>query len=449
MRLFTILVFIIGIFVSSFTLAAQESMMEKLKGAQERACTNGTFFYGDDKAYNLNNKQTDPSKAQESELYKAIGSQKQEFFIATCTEDNNVKLAIYIKPTNAKFYYKVFSGTQDATGMATLDGGNINLMHTLIPDPQKQFADDINKLEINFLNDGVFVEYSESFFEQSKGFDRESSRNGSDRIEMIIPFVAPPEKPEKDGTQEDWDEYYLELKEHEASLLELEKPFIERLQKVGYTYSMLFIKVEGKKMGSFSMEDLRSYGVNLSGLDKFPKDQPIELLFIGVMAKKGHYELDIVSILRGGEKGKDLIYFEQTNYSKKVPIRLGDTPSGSKDNIMLIYEYCQYVTDCKPSIFISRKASRNGLDVIDISDTASVRSAWGEPDWTMKPNTSADFVKDGQKLNLNATFIRSNSVNLNLTEDESAAVILVIKQKVSKIQKQYVKELLGKDIEGE
>jgi hypothetical protein len=82
--------------------------MEKLKGAQERACTNGTFFYGDDKAYNLNNKQTDPSKAQESELYKAIGSQKQEFFIATCTEDNNVKLAIYIKPTNAKFYYKVF-----------------------------------------------------------------------------------------------------------------------------------------------------------------------------------------------------------------------------------------------------------------------------------------------------------------------------------------------------
>ncbi len=454
MRFITLFALIISFIAASSSAFAQEnSIMPKLKAAQEKACT-GKFFYGDSDSYDLNYKKVDLDKMETSALYKAIGSQKEEFFIAICMNDNDVKLVIYVKPKKDKFYYKTFTGFyyeisengEELSVNANLDSDNILLNKVLIPDPQKKFADDINKLDIKFLNDGIEIKFIESFFEQTKVFKESAKRGGSERLETIIPFIDKPEKPDKGDSQEDWDDYNEEMKEYEAKLKELENPILDRLQKVGYTYSMLFISVDGKKMGSFNPNDLKLQGVNLDGLDKFPQGLPIELLFIGFMYKEGHYELDIISILKGAE-GKDLLYFEQTNYSKKVPIRLGDTPFGSIDNIMFIYEYCEFITDCKPSILISRKATRNGFDVIDLSDPSNARSIWGDTAWTLNKVSHADFAKGNQKPNVNAVFVRASSVNLNLTEDESGAVILLIKQKVGSLQKQYVKELLGQDIE--
>jgi hypothetical protein len=433
-------------FLNLCNLFAQDNIMQKIKEAQEKLCS-GEFFYGDYYSYDLSHTRSDPDKAENSELYKAVNTSKKVFFISTCTEGRNVRLAIYSKPENDKFYFKVFEGTKDQNGIVTLDSGNIKLKHELIADPNKQFSGDINKMDISFFNDGIELIFVESFFEQSKIFKKLSSHNGSDRIEMIVPFVAPPEKLERDASQEDKDDYNEEMQEYEASLLELEKPLLERLEKAGYTYSFLFIKVDGKKMGEFTLEELKLQGVNLSGLEKFPQDLPLELLFIGLKEEKGHYQLDITSILKGGDKGKDIVEFQQTNYSKQVFLSLGDTPSGSKDNIMLFYEFCQFITDCKPSLFISRKATRNGIDIIDMGNSTSARSVWGDDTWTAYPCTHADLFKGNEGLNLNAKFIRSNSININHTEDENAAVVLLIKQKVGKIQKQYVKELLGKDLD--
>ncbi len=427
--------FAVSIFISC-SVFAQTSLIDKLKENSQKACGTGEFTSADSLNYGIDWKSTDPNVTiGDSALAKALGSTKSEYLLTACVSGTDAKVTLYIKYTQttdkifmASYSGKVAEGGTAALKTFSLNDGDVTVVWSYGPDKNKQFSKDINKFSITLIKDKLSLDIEESFYIQGKRFKEEAGVDAIKRQEIIIPELAA-------GDPEDDDD---NVKVDDS------KTMPKKIETVGYTYSMVFIDVEAdsNKLTPFLPEDLKSQGVTFSAIDNFPKDKQILLAMFGVLVKADHIELDVFALLKdpiGGDV--DLYDFTQSMYSVKTLVRGSKTEKGGLDEIVLLFESG---TTNKSSSLMWRKATKGGLDIINVAIGGKSKTYSGSP-WAAKDADISLFAAKKTKIDFNSTFMNTTDTKeMSITDDFSKVELAGAKIKINSMEKKWVKELLDK-----
>jgi hypothetical protein len=424
----------------------EEKKLNAVREMAKTSCGSGEFASADSFNYDIDWTAKDKNlPTSDAQISKALGSLKCGYLLTVCTTGSSVKVGLFVDyiSTTQQTFNKVYTGQVSSSNKAgsgsiksiKLDKGEGNLVWSYGSDTEKKFSKDINKFKFMLPNENIVLSIFESFFIQSKRFRFEAGVNCIARQEIIMPMPG--------GDDEDDDEANAESSVN--SSIDSKATLPEKLEKVAYAYNFMFLKVGTENtLQPYTAADLKSHGVYLENLDDFPKDKNILMAFIGIAVMPDHIEMDVFALLTDPKGDALSLYdFTQAMFSVQTTVKAGlNTEKGSLDDIMVIFERENF-NDTKRSLLAQRKATKGGMDVIDVADgKAKVYS--GTP-WTAKDDNASTFKTGGTKVAFSSVFRKTSPTSpLNLTDEVSGLKKTFLKAAINRAQKKWVNELLGK-----
>jgi hypothetical protein len=423
----------------------EEKKLNVVKEISKKSCGSGEFASADSLNYDIDWSAKDKSlSTSESALGKAIGSVKCGYLFTVCTTGSTVKATLFVDyiSTTQQTFNKVYTGTVGSSNKT--DSGSIksikldkeegNIVWSYGADTDKKFSKDINKFKLILTKDNIILSIFESFFVQSKRFIRAAGVNCVARQEIIMPMPGGDDDDEDANAENDLN-----------STIDSKAPLPEKLEKVAYAYNFMFLNVGTEsKLQPFTAAELKTQGVYLENLEDFPKDKNILMAFMGITILEDHIEMDVFALLTDPNGDALSLYdFTQPMYSVQTTVKAGiKTEKGSLDDLMLIYEKENF-GNLKRSLLAQRKATKGGMDVIDIAD-GKARVFSGTP-WVAKDDVASTFKAGGTKVAFNSVFRKTGSTSpLNLTDEVGGLKKAALKIAIGRAQKKWVNELLGK-----